>query len=385
MLLVTVKLDLHAPARQILNESKGDDMSLPKYKSAYRTALLLSATMAVTSLSVTALAGDKAPVPADVFDLSHWNITVPLDENRDKKADTITVKKLKKYSHPDFFYLDDNNHMVFASPNKAQTTKNSSNTRSELRHMLRGKNTKIKTSGGGNNFAVLARKDSDKFGSVGGRLDATLHVDHVAKRAGDASAKAAYSVVVGQIHATKYDSTKSGFGYGNEPLKIFYKKFPGHDTGSVFWTYERNLAKENSDRKDIVYPVWGNTWRVSEDPGAAGIALGEDFSYTVNVHKNTMHLTFTHPTRPTIKYSINLANNVDAYGKVDALDNKYSYGGDSLYFKAGVYNQCSTKKGGGTWYAGCAGTGDWAVDKANGDYAQATFSKLEAGPSTSPN
>ena len=364
--------------------SKGYNMSSPKYNSARKTALLLAAAVVASSLSVTALAGSKASVPADEFDLSHWNITLPTDSNRDGKVDTVTVKKLKKYSHPDFFYLNDQKHMVFASPNKAATTKNTSNTRSELRHMLRGKNTKIKTSGGGNNFAVLARKDSDKFGSIGGRLDATLHVDHVAKRAGDASAKAAYSVVVGQIHATKYDDTKSGFGYGNEPLKIFYKKFPNHETGSVFWTYERNLAKKDSNRTDIVYPVWGNTWRASEDPGTAGIALGEDFSYTVNVHQNTMHLTFTHPTRPSVEYAINLANNVDANGNVDALDNKYSYGGDSLYFKAGVYNQCSTKKGGGTWYAGCAGTGDWTVDKANGDYAQATFSKLEVGPSTPP-
>ena len=97
-----------------------------------------------------------------------------------------------------------------------------------------------------------------------------------------------------------------------------------------------------------------------------------------------MHLSFTHPTRQTVKYSINLANNVDANGKVDELDNKYSYGGDMLYFKAGIYNQCSTKKGGGSWYAGCAGTGDWEEDKANGDYAQATFSKLVVGPSTPP-
>lgn len=336
-------------------------------------------------MTLTASAKDKSSVPADSFDLSHWNITVPVDKNNDGKADIITVKKLKKYSHPDFFYLDEQGRMVFVSPNKAQTTKNSSNTRSELRYMLRGKDTRIKTRSAANNFAVEARKDSDKFGSIGGRMDATLQVDHVALRAGEASTKAAYSGVIGQIHATKYESTKSGFGYGNEPLKIYFKKFPEHNTGSVFWTYERNLAKDDPNRTDIVYPVWGNTWENSADPGAAGIALGEEFSYTVNVHRNTMHLSFTHPTRQTVKYSINLANNVDANGKVDELDNKYSYGGDMLYFKAGMYNQCSTKKGGGNWYAGCAGTGDWEEDKTNGDYAQATFSKLVVGPSTAPN
>lgn len=107
--------------------------------------------------------------------------------------------------------------MVFAAPNKALTTSNVSNTSSELRYILRGKNTRIKTQSAADSFAVLARKDSDKFGSVGGRMDATLHVDHVARRARAPKTKAAYSAVVGQIPATKYDDTSSGFGYGNEP------------------------------------------------------------------------------------------------------------------------------------------------------------------------
>lgn len=336
------------------------------------------------AIPVTAMAGEKPSVPADKFDLSQWNITVPVDKDRNNKPDIITVKKLKKYSHPDFFYLDEQDRLVFASPNKAATTKNSTNTRSELRQMLRGKNTRIKTHSGGNNFAVRARKGSDKFASIGGRLDATLHVDHVSKRAGNPDTKAAFSAVVGQIHAVKYDNTKSGFGFGNEPIKIYYKKFPGHETGSVFWNYERNLAKDDPNRTDIAHPIWGNTWENLNDPGAQGIALGEEFSYTINVHENTMYLTFTSPNHPTVNYTRSLVANLDAYGKIDPLDNKFSYGGDSLYFKAGIYNQCSTKSGGGLWYAGCPGTGNWEEDKANGDYAQATFSKITVGPSTPP-
>ena len=381
---LSVELDLFKLTPHKYMNKKGYDMKLFDLDSAFRFTFAAATVGVLVTAPMAALAGDKALVPAKKFDLSHWNITVPTDADSNKKVDTVSVKKLKKYSHPDYFYLDDQDRMVFAAPNKALTTPNSSNTRSELRYMLRGKNTKIKTHSAANNFAVQARKDSDKFGSVGGRMDATLHVDHVATRAGDPSTKAAYSAVVGQIHAVKYDNTSSGFGYGNEPLKIYYKKFPDHETGSVFWTYERNLAKSDDDRTDIAYPVWGNTWENFADPRAQGIALGEEFSYTVNVHKNTMHLTFSHPTRATVVFSINLANNVDAYGTVDELDNKYSYGGDSLYFKAGIYNQCSTKKGGGLWYAGCPGTGDWETDKANGDYAQATFSKLTVGPSTPP-
>jgi len=327
---------------------------------------------------------DRALAPASQFDLSHWNITLPTDLNKDGKVDSISVKKIQTYSQSDFFYLDNEKNMVFVAPNKGMKTKNTSNTRSELRYMLRGKNTKIKTHDARNNFAVEARKDSDKFGSVGGKMEATLKVDHVALNTKNPNKKPAYSVVVGQIHATKYKSTKSGFGYGNEPLKIFYKKWPGHKTGSVFWTYERNLAKDNPNRTDIAYPVWGNLWDNSNDPDALGIALGEAFSYTVNVHKNTMYLTFEAAGKATVKHQINLANNIDANKNIDTLDNKYSYGGDSLYFKAGAYNQCSVKDDAGSWYTGCGGTGDWPTDKANGDYTQVSFSKLVVGNSVAP-
>ena len=197
---------------------------------------------------------DKPTVPAEKFDLSYWNLTLPQDDNRDKKPDTVTVKGLRKYSHPDFFYLNEDDHLVFAAPNKANTTKNSTNTRSELREMLRGTNKRLKTSGAKNNWAVEARNGSDQFARIGGKLEATLRVDHVARNAGSPDRKPAYSAVVGQIHAVKYENTSSGFGYGNEPIKIYYKKWPGHETGSVFWNYERNLANTGPRRNHNPYP-----------------------------------------------------------------------------------------------------------------------------------
>lgn len=338
-------------------------------------------TLAILGFVVPAHAQSNL-LPADIFDLSEWNITVPVDKNKDKKPDTVSVKKLKKYSHPDFFYLDENNHLVFTAPNKAATTPNSTNTRSELQQMLRGKKTNHKTHSAKNNFTVEARKGSDKFARIGGRLDATVKVDHVARNAGNPDAKAAYSAVVGQIHAVKYDNTKSGFGYGNEPIKIYYKKFPNHNYGSVFWTYERNLAKDDENRTDLAYPVFGTTWVSSEEPELAGIKLGEKFSYSINVHRNTMYLAFSNERHGTKTFTKSLVHNVDPNGKRDLLDNKYSYGGDALYFKAGVYNQCSAISDGKPSRAACTGTGNWETDKANGDYAQATFSKLIVGEST---
>jgi poly(beta-D-mannuronate) lyase len=348
-----------------------------------KTASILTAfTLLAGSAAVAGASPAGLTAPGSRFDLGHWKITLPVDQNKDGKIDEVDVGKIEKFVHPDFFYLDAGGRMVFVAPNRAATTANSSNTRSELRHMLRGANTRIKTADPGNNFAVEARKDSDKFGAIGGKLEATLRVDHVARNAANPKSAPAFAVVVGQIHALTYDDTKSGFGYGNEPLKIFYKKLPGHDTGSVFWTYERNLPKDDPNRKDIAYPVWGNLWTNLDDPGERGIALGEDFSYTVNVHRNTMYLTFANERLGTVRQRISLVNNVGATGVADPLDNKYSYGGDSLYFKAGAYNQCSTKSSQDFWAPGCAGTGDWKADQVNGDYAQTSFSRLVAGPST---
>ncbi|QUS36940.1 polysaccharide lyase family 7 protein [Falsirhodobacter algicola] len=339
---------------------------------------MASSLAALTAAAFCTSAYAESPqVPADKFDLSHWNITVPLDVDGDEKVDTISVADIQKYSHPDFFYLNEKGEMVFATPNKAMTTPNSSNSRSELRQMLRGTNTDIDTHSPGNNFALQANPNGEIFG---GKLNATLKVDHVPERAGYPDKYPAYSMVVGQIHADMNEDQMAegkGFGYGNEPLKIYYKKWPGHEKGSVFWNYERNLEKDDPNREDISYLVWGNSWDNPDDPGDSGIALGEEFSYEVNVYGNVMSLTFESPGKETKQFQINLADNVDPNGQVDPKDNPNGYAEDLMYFKAGAYDQCSTKDAEGIWYPACPGTGDWAVDKENGDYASASFSRLE--------
>ncbi|MBD5770379.1 polysaccharide lyase family 7 protein [Marinomonas colpomeniae] len=322
--------------------------------------------------------------PADKFDLTNWKITLPLDADANGKIDEIKVKDIQTYSHPDFFYLNTDNEMVFAASNKAKTTSGSSNTRSELRQMSRGMNTSFGTKSPENNFALSENKEGVVFG---GKMNATLKVNHVSENAGHPEKYPAYSVVVGQIHAGK-DKAKikadTGFGFGNEPLKIYYKKWPNHQTGSVFWNYERNLEKANPDRTDIAFPVWGNTWENTANPGDNGLTLGEEFSYEVNVHGNMMYLTFSAPNKKTVKYEINLAGNIDPYGNVDVKDNPRGFAEDFMYFKAGAYNQCSTKDNDGIWYTACPGTGDWETDKANGNYVNVSFSELTLSKSTQP-
>ena len=339
-------------------------------------------TVSLVVISVVFLTHGKVSfsqeVPAEKYDLSNWNITLPLDADGDEKVDSVSVKELQEYSHPDFFYLDEDGDMVFTSPNKALTTANSSNTRSELRQMLRGTNTRIGTQDPRNNWSIAANPHSDKFGAVGGRMEATLKVNHVAVRAGNPEKATAYSVVIGQIHAGTYDPPVEGFGWGNEPLKIYYKKWPDHETGSIFWTYEKNLPKDDPNRVDIAFTVWGNTWDNPEDPGSEGIALGEEFSYTVNVYENILLLTFDVPGRAIVERTLDLSRGVDEH------DHKWGYAGDWMYFKAGAYNQCSTSTVDGFWYAGCAGTGDWDTDKANGDYTSVSFSRLELSEPIDP-
>jgi poly(beta-D-mannuronate) lyase len=327
-------------------------------------------------------------IPADNFDLSFWKLTLPLDDNDDGKVDEIGVRELAEYSHPDFFYIDRSGFLVFTAPNNAATTRNSTNTRSELRQMFRGTDTSISNYDPKNNFALEAHPQSRLFADIGGQLEATLKVLHVPGRAKYADRPSAFSVVIGQIHALKDEKlarSGSGFGYGNEPLKIFYKKWPGHESGSVFWTYERNLARDDPDRRDIAYPVWGNSWDSPDDPGQDGITLGQLFNYRVDVRGNVMYLTFaTEGADRTVRYRLDLSDNVAAHGVVDEKDNPDGYSGDALYFKAGVYNQCSVRDSDDIGDPACAGTGDWATDKANGDYASVAFRRIVLTRSAEP-
>ena len=150
------------------------------------------------------------------------------------------------FENKDYFYTaNDGNSdwVVFKAPNGGDTHGTSNNTRTELAQVKKW----------------YPKTANDK-------LKATLKIMNVSST-GDARVAASYSVVVGQIH--------SADGHENEPLKIFYKKFPGHTKGSVFWHYEINTAgNDNSGRWDYSSAVWGN-----------------DFSVTVS---------YTHLTLPTI-------------------------------------------------------------------------------------
>lgn len=341
-----------------------------------KQALILTGSLLLALPAAADIAnnGVSYPVPADKFDMRNWKITIPSDINQDGRVDEIEGVAMMSYSHADFFHLNKDGNLVFEVHNKAITTKNSKNARSELRQMARGADFAIGTHDNLNNWALSSHPDAETFSAVGGVLEATLKVDHVSLHAKHPEKYPAHSVVVGQIHADKDNAqikAKTGFGHGNEPIKVFYKKFPGHEMGSVFWNYERNLEKNDTNRADIAYPVWGNTWENQAEPGKAGIALGEEFSYRIEVKGTMMLLTFETERHDTVKYEIDLSKGIDD------KDYPAGYAKDSFYFKAGAYGQCSVQDSHPVWGPGCEGTGDFAIDKKNGDYNSVTFSALK--------
>ncbi|NKF49182.1 polysaccharide lyase family 7 protein [Shewanella sp. WXL01] len=311
---------------------------------------------------------DPTKAPAQNFDLSNWKITLPemtTEGSRKGKALEINKHELSNqqtpYIHPEWFYTDSKTGaLVFVSPNQAPTTKNSKNTRSELRAMLAEQYNDPK-----NNFVIKSHPQANSYGAIGGQLKATLSVDQVST-SGEYRKNNAFAVVIGQIH-----------GSDNEPLKISYRKLPGHEFGSLSWNYELNPVPDLQDardsngkklRKDIRHNVFGKyNLREHHDDPKDGIRLGEIFSYEVNVKDNIMHLTFT--KNPGEKNEIVKTFEVDlAEGNYKGHEVDQGYGDDWMYYKAGVYNQCNTKASS----SNC----EWRGMEA-GDYAKASFYELE--------
>lgn len=302
-----------------------------------------------------------------------------MDKFKIMLGDGTRTEDLIQYEHPDFFYTeqdDETNWIVYKTPNSGVTSKNSSNTRTEL-HELR-----------------------EWVPETGGKLSGTLKVMHVSS-SGDARVAASFATVVGQIH--------SGEGHENEPLKIFYKKFPGHSKGSVFWNYEINTAgDDNSGRWDYSSAVWGYDMSVvgsgpTEYPAEPenGIELGEVFSYEVNVYEGIMYLTFSSEGHDTVRFTKSLIQS-DYITKADlpeqtrklfvpigqdGVERATAYAGELQYFKQGAYNQTNGKdpESNMVWCAGAETYGgDIAQQYANGAFTEVWFSAATIGPGTPP-
>lgn len=313
---------------------------------------------------------NKKVYPSDVIPfMGKWRILT---------GDGTSTSELVNYEKKDFFYVSNDGQtdwVVYKTPNSGITSRTSSNTRTELGQI------------------------EHWTPETGGKLTGTLKVMHVST-SGDARVAASYSVVVGQIHSDE--------GHENEPLKIFYKKFPGHKKGSVFWNYEINTAGDNSKRWDYSTAVWGYDMSVigkaassyPEEP-VDGIELGEEFKYEVNVYNGIMHLTFTsegHSTKSFTKSLIvsdyikdsDIPQQIRTLYAVidrDGTEKPNAYAKEIQYFKQGAYNQTNGKDPttNMVWSTGSQTyEGDLTKQYANGSYAEVWFREASLGPGSPP-
>jgi hypothetical protein len=329
------------------------------------TLLGLSVILMLNSCSNTTKDSTKEDTQKTVYAsdvipfFEHWNLIL---------GDGSNAGEAINYENKDFFYTTNDsisNWVVYKAPNAGHTHGSSNNTRTELAQKKKW------------------------YPLTEAKLSATLKVMNVSST-GDARVAASYAVVIGQIHsADKFE---------NEPLKIFYKKFPGHTKGSVFWDYEINTAgDDNSGRWDYSTAVWGydlsvvgteeNTY--PEEP-KDGIALGEEFSYVIEVKDGIMNLTFTSEGHETKTYTKNIiaseyTTKADMPQQTkelfvpigqDGVERKDAYSGEGLFFKLGCYNQTNGKSPeiNKNWCSGAeTHGGDIQKQYADGNYAEVWF------------
>lgn len=293
----------------------------------------------------------------------HWNLIL---------GDGSNVGDASELEDSNFFYTANDaagDWVVFKSPNAGNTHGTSNNTRTELAQLKK--------------WSALTEN----------KLSATLKVMNVSA-SGEARVAASYSVVVGQIH--------SADGHENEPLKIFYKKFPGHEKGSVFWHYEINTAGEdNIGRWDYSTAVWGDDFSAmgpEENTYPAepteGIALGEEFSYEIKVSNGVMYLTFKSEGHETKTFTKNLilseytttkdipAQTQELFIPIgqDGVERANAYADEGLFFKLGSYNQTNGKSPevNKLWCSGAETFGgDIQKQYETGNFTEVWFRKAE--------
>ena len=302
----------------------------------------------------------KTVYPSDIIPFfNHWNLIL---------GDGSNAGPATNFEQKDFFYTANDgtrDWVVYKTPNSGDTHGTSNNTRTELAQLKK--------------WSPL----------TDAKLTATLKVLNVSAT-GDNRVAASHSVVIGQIH--------SADGHENEPLKIFYKKFPGHTKGSVFWNYEINTAgADNSGRWDYSTAVWGYDFSVvgpDENTAPAeptdGIALGEEFSYEIEVKEGMMHLKFTSDGHETKTFTKNLIvseypttadipkQTQDLFVPIgqDGVERENAYADEGLFFKLGCYNQTNGKSPevNRNWCSGAeTHGGDIQKQYADGNYAEIWF------------
>lgn len=273
---------------------------------------------------------DPNQSPSDNFDLSTWKLSIPVNEG-DGTATDISVSQLNnQYENSTYFYTASDGGMVFKCPVSGyKTSINTSYTRVELREMLRGTNTSIRTQGVNKNnwvFGTAPQTDKSAAAAFDGEMNATLAVNHVTT---SGSSSHVGRVIIGQIHANN-----------DEPIRIYYRKLSGNSLGSIYFAHEPTDGNGSEQWHEMI----GSRSNSASNP-ADGIALNERFSYRIKVVGDILTVTIIREGKPDVVKTINMVNS------------GFNVGGQYMYFKAGVYHVNNSGN--------------------DSDYAQATFYALE--------
>ena len=299
---------------EVTSDGKGGEC--PDYVSDNADEIKESPISESTGTFINQGSIDPTKLPTENFDLTYWKITYP--DASEAYPPKVVLNE---------FYTDKKTGaMVFECVNRGEQTSSSTKyARSELREMLRGKNTSIGTKSLGNNWVISTAKSSirQEAGGIDGNMKSTVAVDAVSTTYSGGNDFMLGRVIVGQIHGSE-----------DEPFKIFYRKLPGNSKGSVYFSYEDSKVEK-------FFEFFGNRDTDASNP-SDGIALGEKWSYEVDVRGRDMVVTVTKE---------------DGTSKSKAITWSSEYDNDWFYFKAGNYNQ---NNGGAT-----------------GDYAQVSIFALE--------
>ena len=257
--------------------------------------------------SVEAVQSTFAPGTGS-FDWSAWKLTIPVDLDGDGNADEIT-EDLSGYSSEYFMQNADGSVWMTTGTDDLATTENSSYGRTELRGMINS-DAGDKDIGNSMVLSTASAADQEAAGAVDGTLTATMSVDQVSETGDPARVG---RTVIGQIHSTE-----------KEPLKLYYRKSPDNEFGSIFFSHE----SADGTTEDF-YDLIGSRSDTAENP-IDGIALGEEFNYTIDINGDT--LTVSVVTDDGMEYA----------KTIDISESGYDAPGEHMYFKAGAYDQNNT-------------------------------------------
>lgn len=251
------------------------------------------------------------------IELIDWYVSVPTDEDGSGTSDSIYENELVAgYTNSEYFYANDDAGIVMRSPSYGfKTSQNTSYVRVELREMLRRGNTSISTQGVNKNnwvFSSAPQSARTAAGGVDGKLSVSLAVNEVTTTGEDYQIG---RVIIGQIHAND-----------DEPVRLYYRKLPNNEKGAIYYAHEKRASADGAqDKREEWIEMIGSRSSSASNP-SDGIALNEQFSYTIEVLGNTLFVT------------ISREGKADIVSTYDMTGSRYDEADQYMYFKVGVYH-----------------------------------------------